>query len=201
MRAWLAALFLAMLLPGCGGLQREAKPTVWLSLEPTVPAGGVRLGAPTLEVETFATAPSFRTDQVPAREASSRWTFATYHRWVSDPGDMIASAARDYLSRCGLFGAVFTPPAPVQADLRLSGAVRALYWDRERRAAVLEVELSLIAAPDALRGFWIHRKEVPVPGDGAQGFLAAASSALELVLADLRRDLAGAIAGAPPKGD
>ena len=190
MRAWLIALLVTTLLPGCAGLQREANPTVWLALEPALPAGGARAGAPSLEVEAFATAAAFRSTQVSTREGTSRWSFTNYHRWVSEPGEMVAAAARDYLSRSDLFGAVFTPPGPVTADYRLSGAVRSLFWDRERRTAVLEVEVSLIALPDALRGFWIYRREVPVETADVQAYLRAASSALELVLADLRRDIA-----------
>lgn len=200
MRAWLAALLLTALVSGCGGLLREAKPTVWLALEPVLPAGGLRAGAPALEVEAFATAAPFGSDRVPTREGTSRWSFTTYHRWVSDPGEMIASAARDHFSHCDLFGAVFTPPGPVAADYRLSGAVRSLYWDRVKRAAVLELEVSLIALPDALRDFRLYRREVPIAGEDVQAFLQAASSALGLVLADLERDIAGAIAAAPPPG-
>jgi len=202
MRAWLVALLLTILLPGCGGLLREAKPTVWLALEPSLPAGAARAGAPSLEVEAFATAAAFRSDQVSVREGTSRWTFTSHHRWVADPGEMVASSVRDYLSRTGLFGAVFTPPGPVEADYRVSGAVRGLFWDREKRTAVLELEVSLIALPDALRGFWIYRREAPVEGDEVQAFLRAASSALGLVLADVGRDVGGAVArpsgGAPP---
>jgi hypothetical protein len=109
---------------------------------------------------------------------------------------MVASSARDYLSRTGLFGAVFTPPGPVEAGYRLSGAVRGLFWDRENHTAVLEVEVSLIALPAALRGFWIYRRETPVEGDEVEAFLRSASSALGLVLGDLERDLAAALAGA-----
>lgn len=198
MRAWLVVLLLTALLPGCGSLLQEAKPTVWLALEPTVPSGGARAGAPSLQVESFATAAAFRSDQVSTRVGPSRWAFAMYHRWVADPGEMVAAAARDYLSRTGLFGAVFTPPGPIEADFRLGGAVRSLYWDRERRAAVVEMEAALIATPGTLRGFWISRKETPVAGDEVEAYLRAASAALGLALADLGRDIAAAIAVAPP---
>lgn len=196
MRTWPVTLLLTILLPGCGSLLQEAKPTVWLSLEPALPAGGGTAGAPTLEVEAFATDAAFRGDLLSMREGSSRWSFTTYHRWVSEPGQMVASAARDYLGRSGLFGAVFAPPGPVGADYRLGGAVRNLFWDRERHAAVLEVEVSIVALPDTLRGYWVYRKEAPVDGDAVQGYLRAASSALGVALADLSRDIGAAIAGA-----
>jgi ABC-type uncharacterized transport system auxiliary subunit len=181
---------------------RESKSTVWLAFETALPAGSARAGAPSLEVEAFATAAAFRSDQVSVKDGPSRWTFTTHHRWVAEPGELVAASARDYLSRTDLFGAVFTPPGPVEADYRLSGAVRGLYWDREQRTAVLEVEVSLIALPGALWGFWIHRREAPVAGDEVADFLRASSSALGQVLADIGRDLAGAIpgGGAPAPG-
>lgn len=195
------ALILTFLLPGCGGLLRESKPTSWVSLEPSLPAAAAaRAGAPSLEVVTFATAPAFCNDQVSTRLGASRWSFANYHRWLAEPGEMVASSARDYLGRSGLFAAVFTPPGPLEADYRLSGAVRALYWDRKQGTAVLEMEVSLVAHPDALRGFWIYRKETAVAGEGVDGFLRAASSALELGLADLGRDLAAAVGAVSPPG-
>jgi ABC-type uncharacterized transport system auxiliary subunit len=194
MRTRFGIVALAILVAGCGGLQHEAKPTVWLALEPALPAGGARAGGPTLEVRDFATAAPFAGEEVASREGASRWSHAAYHRWSAEPGKLVATAARAFLSRGGPFGAVFTPPAPVEADYVLSGAVRSLYWDRERKSAVLEVEASLVAKSGALRGFWVYRRETPVAGDEVAGFIAAASSALDLVLADLARDLAPAAA-------
>jgi len=197
MRALLAALVLLVLAPGCGGLQREATPTVWLALEPALPAAGSRAGAPSLRIDSFATAETFRDDRLSVREGHSKWSLSAYHRWVADPGEMVASAARDHLSRAGLFSAVFTPPAPVEADYRLSGAVRRLYWDREERTAVVEVEASLVESTDRLRGFWVYRRDTPVQSNDVAGFLRSASAGLDLVLADLDRDLSAALANAP----
>jgi ABC-type uncharacterized transport system auxiliary subunit len=186
----------ALLLAGCGGLMHEATPTVWLAVEPAPAVGGLRAGGPSIEVGRFATAAPFGSDRVVSREGGSRWSFASYHRWVADPGEMFSSRLREALSRADLFGAVFTPPGPGEADYRLGGAVRALYWDREERLAVLEIEASLVAAPDRLRGFWVRRAATPVRGDTVETFLAAASAAEAQVLADLRGDLTAALAAA-----
>jgi ABC-type uncharacterized transport system auxiliary subunit len=195
MRAFRVAISLTLLLSACGGLLHETKPAVRLALEATRPAGGVRAGGPSLAVEAFATAAAYCSDQVSLREGPSRWSFTTRHLWVADPGEMVGAAACDYLTRTDTFAAVFISPGPVEADYRLSGAVRSLYWDRQAHTAVLEVEASLVARPGTLLGFWIYRKETPVAGEKVEDFLGAASSALNLALADLGRDLGGAVAG------
>lgn len=188
------ALVAAALLTGCAGMQREVRPTVWVALEPPLPAGGLRAGGPAIEVGRFAAAPPFDTDRVATREGASRWTFAVYHRWAAPPGEMVAARLREALGRLDLFGAVFTPPAPVDPDYCLGGAVRGLSWDRKERTAVIEIEAALIAEPDRLVGFWVRRAAVPVAGDSVEAFLAAGSGALAQVFADLGKDIAGAIA-------
>jgi ABC-type uncharacterized transport system auxiliary subunit len=198
MKARIATLIAAALLAGCGGLTHETRPTVWLALEPVLPQGGMRAGGPTLEVRRFAAAPPFDTDRVVTREGESRWGFAVYHRWAVPPGEMVAARLRDALGRLDLFGAVFTPPAPLDADYRLSGAVRGLWWDRQARSAVIEIEAALIASPDRLQGFWVRRAAVPVPGESVEAFLPAAAAALSQAITELGDDVAGALAG--PRG-
>ena len=187
-------LIAAALLAGCAGIERETRPTVWLALEPALPEGTLRAGGPTVVVGRFAAAPPFDTDRVATRERGGQWAFAVYHRWAATPGEMVAARLREALGRLDLFGAVFTPPAPLDADYRLSGAVRGLWWDRESRSAVIEIEVALIAAPARLHGFWVRRAAVPVRGDTVEAFLAAASDAVAQVIAGLGGDIAGALA-------
>ena len=201
MKARMASIAAAALLAGCGGFSHEVRPTVWLALEPTPPGGGLRVGGPTIEVGRFAAAPPFDTDRVATREGGGRWAFAVYHRWAATPGEMVAARLREALGGLDLFGAVFTPPAPLDADYRLSGAVRGLWWDREARSAVIEIEVALVAPPDRLRSFRVRSAAVPVDGDTVEGFLEAASTALAQVLAEVGRDVAGALAEPAARGD
>jgi uncharacterized lipoprotein NlpE involved in copper resistance len=195
MKTRIATLIAAALLAGCGGLAQETRPTVWLALEPALPQGAMRAGGPTVEVRRFAAAPPFDTDRVVTREGQSRWGFAVYHRWAVPPGEMVAARLRDALGRLDLFGAVFTPPAPLDADYRLSGAVRGLWWDRSAKSAVIEIEAALTARAGRLQGFWVKRAAVPVPGENVEDFLPAASAALSQAIAGLGTEIAGALAG------
>jgi len=194
MKTRIATLIVAALLAGCGGLTHETRPTVWLALEPALPEGGMRAGGPTVEVRRFAATPPFDTDRVVTREGESRWGFAVYHRWAVPPGEMVAARLLEALGRLDLFGAVFTPPAPLDADYRLSGAVRGLWWDRQEKSAVVEIEAALTTRPDRLQGFWVKRATVPVPGESVEDFLPAASAALSQAIAELGTDVAGALA-------
>ena len=82
----LTLLAAALVCAGCAGVAQETRPTVWLALEPALPAGALRTGGPTIEVERFAAAAPFDSDRVASREGSSRWTFAVYHRRAAPPG-------------------------------------------------------------------------------------------------------------------
>lgn len=197
-RCVIGCWLVAALLSGCAGLMREPRPTVWLGLEPSLPDGGLRSGGPTLEVAAFATSEPFATDRVASRDGSSRWSFANYHLWMAEPGEILGASVREYLGGCDLFGAVVTPPAPFDPDYRLGGAVRELYWDRSRKAAVLEFEAALIAGTDRFLGFWVYRAEEPVSGDDVDSFLRAASSGASRLLAELARDLHQTLTAARP---
>lgn len=194
-----ACVVAALLLAGCGGIGHETRPTVWVALGPAPAGGGLRAGGPGLEISRFATAAPFATDRVASRERGFRWAFAAYHRWVAEPGELVSSRLGDALSRADLFGAVFTGPAPIEPDFRLSGAVRKLFWDRESGSAVLVVEASLIAVQGRQCGFWVRHAAAPVPGDTVDGFLTAASTALAEIETALREDVAAALAACAPR--
>ncbi|HEY6000889.1 MAG TPA: ABC-type transport auxiliary lipoprotein family protein [bacterium] len=198
MKERIVALAAAALLAGCAGLSQETRPTVWFAFEPALPSGGLRAGGPTIEVARFAGVAPFDSDRVATREAASRWAFAAYHRWAAPPGDMVAARLREALGRLDLFGAVFVAPAPIDADYRLCGTVRGLWWDRAARSAVIEVEVSLVGAQSRLLGFWVRRVAMPVGGDGVEDYLAAASKGLAQLTGDVGRDVAGAIAATAP---
>lgn len=201
-----ALLLTAAQLVGCslGSFQRPSPDAVWLGMQPRMPQGGLRAGGPTLQVLPFGTVGPFRTDRLAARGSGDLWEFSHYHRWLAEPGEMVSTAAAQYLARCDLFAAVSSAGGTFEPEYRLGGSVRELYWDRRAGRLVLEVEGSLVAYPAEFRGFWIHRAEAPVAGNDLPGLPPAASAALEQILSDFRKDLNDSLgtlqekAGAPP---
>lgn len=184
------ALFLTCLLAaGCGTLQRPATPVARVGLDPTLPQGGLLQTGTKLEVLPFASIPPFHTDRVVTRTGEGLWSLANYHRWLAEPGDLIAYHLGEYLARIDRYGAVLSTPGTLRPDIRISGAVRALYWDRERGEAFLEIEVS--AAPAVGNGglFQRYRTSRPVEGDEVQAYLRAASVGLSEVLEQVAADL------------
>lgn len=49
--------------------------------------------------------------------------FHAYHRWSSDPGEMLSEVAMKYFAETNLFNQVYAFPAPVNADYTLRGRV------------------------------------------------------------------------------
>lgn len=193
-----ALTFAGLLLLGAcaAGLQQNTPQQVWVGLEPKLPTAGLAAGGPRLLVLPFGTEAPFRSDRLASREGEGRWNFAYYHRWLASPGDLVAFHAREYLSRCGFFGAVLSGDEPAEPDLRLGGAVRTLYWDRKQGEAVLELEASLAGSDGRFLGFWVYRARSPVGGQGndVTDFLSAASDALTQVLKGLAADVTAAAA-------
>ncbi|MBE0618482.1 MAG: membrane integrity-associated transporter subunit PqiC [Proteobacteria bacterium] len=185
---------------GCMGIGgTPATPTSWLDLEPALPDAGLAPGGPSLYVAPFGSEPPFQTERLVTREAPGRYAFANYHRWTAPPGALIARHVAEALSRGGFFGAVATAPGALMPDYRLGGSVRALYWDRAAREAVLEVEVSLVDAAGRLRSFRVYRARQPTTEEGVEGFLRAAARALEEVLRETLADISLAIEPPHPR--
>ncbi len=178
----LAALVLALGLAGCGGLRYPGKPVVWLGLSPALGTSAPASRGPVVEMERFATSERFRTTRLAVLRGGGRWTFLRTYRWRAEPGPLVADWVREALTRGGRVRAVLPAPAPVAPDLRLSGTVEALYWDRDAGRAVLTVTVALVDAGDRLVLFRTFRSRRPVEKEGVEGFLGAATRCLEDVL-------------------
>ncbi len=182
MRPRLAALVLVLGLAGCGGLRYPGKPIVWLGLSPALGTSTPPSRGPVVEMERFATSERFRTTRLAVLLGDGRWTFLRTYRWRAEPGPLVADWVREALTRGGLVRAVLPAPALVAPDLRLSGTVEALYWDRDAGRAVLTVTVALVDAGNRLVLFRTFRSRRPVEKEGVEGFLGAATRCLEDVL-------------------
>ncbi|WP_025321177.1 ABC-type transport auxiliary lipoprotein family protein [Deferrisoma camini] len=191
MRALFAlALALTFLSSGCAGWRRPAVPVVRLGISPDVAAGSPASTDTVVEIAAFATAPAFRTDRVAVAEGGSGYRFLTRVRWAAEPGPLVADALRRGLIGSGAAKAAFAAPAPVSPDLRCTGVVDALYWDRSRGVVVLGATWSLIGPDGELESFRSGQWEVPVDPATLQGFQTAADRVVARLVGSVAKDLA-----------
>lgn len=181
----------------CASLTRPAPSTIWLGLDPPPPSEKWQAVATSLVVSPFSASTPFQTTRIATLTGPSTWDYSRNHRWVAEPGEVIAQHVREHLQKTGLFRAVLSGSAPFDPEYRLGGAAQALYWDRERGSAVVEVEFSLAAYPDLFAGFWVYRSRRPLVGEGIEAFLQAASLALSDILGELTKTLAETVPRVP----
>lgn len=77
----------------------------------------------TLQVERFDTPDLLLDNRIIYYTSPTQLNFHEYHRWASDPGDLLSEVAMKFFASTGLFQQVFAYPAPVNADYTLRGRV------------------------------------------------------------------------------
>lgn len=77
----------------------------------------------TLQVERFGVPDLLLDSRILYYTSPTELNFHEYHRWSSDPGDMLSELTMRFFAATGLFQQVFTYPAPVHADFTLRGRV------------------------------------------------------------------------------
>lgn len=187
----------AVLGGGCGALFRPATPPVYYQIEAprTPPAPCSAKKSEPLRVWSLNGAPPYdRTDLVVLRdpnvvELSSR------HRWIATPGEMLAQAVMEAVSRAGIFSVVDRPGSPgFLPQLHLGGYIRAFSFHRGEGSgeAVLDVRVFLWreTTPKRLVFERDYRVSEPVPdGTSPQQFTEAMNRAVGRWLPALIRDL------------
>lgn len=115
-----------LLLAGCGG--KIIYPKYYAIEVPPAPANHVartRL-AGTLAVRRFESAPYIRQKRIVYRPVPEEIAFYEYHRWVSDPADMVTTAMIDSVRTSGLFSSVKWYDGQNQQDYLMSGRLKKL---------------------------------------------------------------------------
>jgi ABC-type uncharacterized transport system auxiliary subunit len=143
----LTIAFFALLMTGCAGKVRY--PNYYtLAMAPSkdvpinsVPANDSRQ-ARTLSVRRFETPAYLRQGRIVYRPAPEQIGFYDYHRWASDPGQVITSAVIDSLRSTGLFSSVASYDGQDHADYLLRGRLERLNEVDYNNSIQVEVTLS-----------------------------------------------------------
>lgn len=130
---------------GCAKMKEPPAAIRYYTLEYPSPSLGERDPLPVvLRVERFGVAPDYNTDRILYREASYGRAEYFYHKWRTNPGDMVTFFLRRDIQNAGLFEAVLPSDSRFPSSFSLEGSVDE-FLERATRD-VWEASLSLSVA-------------------------------------------------------
>ncbi len=113
-------------------------------------------------VDRFQAAPFYDTDKIVYREGAFKRRADIYHRWISNPGNMVAYFLARDMKASGLFKAVFSSDRSISASYRLTGAADEFSEQEETDSgsAVISLSITLMAEnePDVSRRILLQKK-------------------------------------------
>ena len=141
-----------------------------------------------LQVEPFEAPDLLQDNRMLYYTSPNELNFHEYHRWASQPGELLRNMAMQYLADTGLFKQVYTYPAPVDADFTLRGRLLDLgemqYQKRGKHGeARIAMDLELLQAHGS-KVVWSARLEetAPVEKKKVESFVEAMNVAAKRLL-------------------
>jgi ABC-type uncharacterized transport system auxiliary subunit len=151
---WITAMAFAFLAAGCSTLKQSSPRIAFYTLEyPHPRMEDLKPLSATVQVDRFSVAPMYNTNQMVYRDSAFRLESYVYHRWRSNPGDLLTYFIARDLRESGLFKAVSPRAAGSLSQYVLEGSVEEFFeWEAEEEwKAVLTLSITLVAEgePDA----------------------------------------------------
>jgi ABC-type uncharacterized transport system auxiliary subunit len=135
-------------LVGCVNLKQPSYKIDYFALEyEPIPVGDLKPLSHVLKVNRFCVAPVYNTTQMIYRDRPFRREAYTYHKWRTNPGDLVSSFLVRDIQRSGLFKAVVPDESRLVASYVLGGCVDEFLESNRDGAmqAVLTVTTTLVA--------------------------------------------------------
>ena len=181
----------------CAGLQQQGSRPEFYTLEYNPPEPSSMDPLPVvIKIERFLVAPPYNTNQIIYRDSSFKRDSYIYHRWSSNPGDLVTQLLNRDFKRSGLFEAILPYETVFSSDYTLEGSLDDfLEWDRpEDWSAVLSVTIVLTAENDKdinkrILFQKIYRSEKACKQKNPQSLAEAMSRAMLDVSARIIRDV------------
>jgi cholesterol transport system auxiliary component len=153
-KAWIPAIALALVAAACSTLKQPSPRIAFYTLEyPPPRVEDLKPLSATLQVDRFGVAPMYNTNQMVYRDSAFRREAYVYHRWRSNPGDLVTYFIARDLRESGLFKAVSPCAAGLLSQYVLEGSVEEYFeWETEETwKAVVTVSITLLVdtEPDA----------------------------------------------------
>lgn len=186
----------AVMLAGCSpfGTKRDAEPAAeylldWRAAE----ARETSHGGPVIQISPLRAEAGFRSANMVYVAQPHRLQRFARHRWVAPPARMLEPLLVRAAEASGLYAAVGSPGAPINADLRLDGELQHLQLlvegDRHRLQLALRVSLISVADGRLLAGSTFDLEEIsePSPYGGVEAANRAVARLMDELTEFLRR--------------
>jgi ABC-type uncharacterized transport system auxiliary subunit len=192
-----ACLSLAFISSGCVNLKQPSYKIDYFALEyEPLPVANLKPLPHVLKVTRFRAAPVYNTTQMIYRNGPFRREAYTYHKWRTNPGDLVSSLLERDIQRSGLFKAVISHESRLSASYVLEGSVdEFLESDTEGALqAILTVSTTLVAARerDITKSVLFQKAfhaAMPCEEKSPKAFAEAMSQAMAQVSQDIIRSL------------
>jgi cholesterol transport system auxiliary component len=196
-RIWIPAVALALGATACSVLKQPREKIDFYAPEyPPPRVGDLKPLSATLRVERFTVAPLYNTQQMIYRDRSFRREAHVYHRWRSNPGDLLTYFLSRDLRESGLFRAVSPWESQLQTRYALEGSVdEFVEWETEEAwQAVLAVSVTLLAEgePDVTKKVLFQKtfsSSKPCRQKNPAGFAGAMSEAMAEVSLEIIKSI------------
>jgi len=181
------ALVAALVSLACASTPRTRYYTMRLSPPPRAQGPGTHF---ILQVEHFAAPSLLQDNRIIYYTSPTELNFHEYHRWSSQPGELLSDLAMKYFAEKGLFRQVYSYPAPVDADFTLRGRLLDLgemRYEKDGRGkkgeARIGLELDLLQTHEN-KVVWSARLEQtePVETKKVQAYVEAMNVAAQQLL-------------------
>ena len=141
-------VIIVLLIPllGCAIGNQSVKEIEYYTLEysPVEITGKKKLPV-TIRVERFQISPDYNTDKFVYRDREFKREHYNYHRWRSNPRDMVTYYLARDMAASQLFNGIFTNESLYPASHRVSGTVDEFYeFDNDKWYAVLSLNIIFI---------------------------------------------------------
>jgi cholesterol transport system auxiliary component len=150
-------IILLILCSGCLNFKQPANKISYYSLEYSPPIqhseNGSQNSAPlpfVIQVERFQTAPFYDSNKIVYREDEFKRDAYIYHKWLSNPGEMVSYFLARDMRESGLFKAVFSPDTGRASSYIVQGSADEFFELDEKDSwyAVLSLSITLMAADE-----------------------------------------------------
>ncbi len=202
------ALFCALVVTGCfpGSKPPYAVQLYTLQYPARSSDAAMNIGE-VVKIGRFSVAQSYNTSSMLSTPEPYRITAYNYHKWQTNPGDMVTDRLVADFRSSGLFRAVFSYRDPGDYRFMVDGGVDEFVQARTNEGwrAILSVHVNLIdlsqtAARDKVLWQRHYEGEIPLAQQSPDNFASGMSEAMSKISAEILRDVQASITAASGNG-